>query len=48
MKEFTQINWHAIPAEEATGLLESDPARWTALPRSFRIEDSNFGIEDNN
>jgi cation-transporting ATPase F len=26
MKEFTQINWHAIPAEEAAGLLESDPA----------------------
>ena len=26
MKEFTQINWHAIPAEEATGLLESGPA----------------------
>jgi hypothetical protein len=22
----SQINWHAIPAEEATGLLESDPA----------------------
>jgi cation-transporting ATPase F len=26
MKEFTQINWHAIPAEEAAGLLESGPA----------------------
>ena len=26
MKQLTQINWHELPAEEAAGLLESDPA----------------------